>query len=114
MSVSAKVLLEERVALLGSKKAVADELDVSRTQVSLYLSGKYAQAGGRVDRLEAKVIATYSNRILCPHLGRDITQAACGDRRTGPMPMSDPVQLKHWVACKSCVLNPQREESAAC
>ncbi|SNY91424.1 hypothetical protein SAMN04515647_1645 [Cohaesibacter sp. ES.047] len=114
MSLTAKILLEERVRLLGSKKAVADELEVSRTQISLYLSGKYEQAGGRVDRLEAKVIATYSNRILCPHLGCDITQTSCRECRTGPMPMSDPVQLKHWIACKSCPLNLTKQESAAC
>jgi len=114
MSVSAKDLLLEQVAIKGTKQAVANELEVSRTQISLYLSGTYAKNGGRVDRLEAKIIATYSNRILCPHLGEDIGQDKCADCRSGPMPMSDPAELKHWIACKSCPLNPDKEESKAC
>ncbi|WP_321448443.1 MarR family transcriptional regulator [uncultured Cohaesibacter sp.] len=114
MSVTPKDLLMEQLDRLGSKKAVADELDVSRTQISLYLAGKYEQAGGRVDRLEAKIIAAYSNRVFCPHLASDIKQSDCVDCRTASIPTSDPELLKRWIACKTCLLNPGREESAAC
>ncbi len=114
MSVSARDLLIERVALKGTKQAVANELDVSRTQISLYLSGTYSKNGGRVDRLEAKIIATYSDRILCPHLREDISQNKCTDSQSSPMPMSDPAALKHWIACKTCPLNPSKEERRAC
>ncbi|WP_319498801.1 MarR family transcriptional regulator [uncultured Cohaesibacter sp.] len=114
MSVTAKKLLIEQLDRLGSKKAVADELDVSRTQISLYLADKYEQAGGRVDRLEAKIIAAYSDRVFCPHLGSDIKQSDCEDCRTASIPSSDPALLRRWIACKTCPLNPSREESSAC
>ena len=91
-----------------------DLVEFTHKASSGYLAGKYEQAGGRVDKLEAKIIATYSNRICCPHLGMDISQSECADCRTCSIPTSDPALLKQWIACKSCPINPAYQESEAC
>lgn len=107
-------LLAEQVLVLGSKQAAATALGVSRTAVSLYLAGKLGAAGGRVDRLEARILAMWSNRLICPHLARDMSAKTCTANRTRPMPTSDPAALKLWIACKSCKNNICKEERVSC
>lgn len=96
-------LLQEQVDRAGSIQAVADELDYSRTSVSLALKGHYP---GKTDKLRAKVISTYCDRLLCPHTGCDLAQDTCADLRTRPLPQSDPDELRHWLACQCCANNP--------
>ncbi|MCT4654387.1 MAG: MarR family transcriptional regulator [Cohaesibacter sp.] len=114
MSSKVMELLLEQKARLGSIQAVANVLGVSRTQVSLYLSGTYANRGGRADKLEAKVLEVFGSLKLCPHQQTEITPQSCQEARTAPMPTSDPAKLKLWIACKACPLNPKQQESKAC
>lgn len=114
MSSKVKELLLEQKARLGSIQAVADALGVSRTQVSLYLSGTYADRGGRADKLEAKTLEAFGSLKLCPHQQIEITPRSCEETRTAPMPTSDPAKLKLWIACKSCPLNTKQQEREAC
>lgn len=111
MRIDLKTILEEKVREFGSKKAVADELGVSRTAISLYLSGQYAECGGRVDRLEAKIIDRFCDHVLCPHLNADLSRSHCARQRNTPMPQSDPAALRFWIACQKCPLNTQRHSN---
>ncbi|MBP1862168.1 helix-turn-helix domain-containing protein [Rhizobium herbae] len=90
-----------------TKQAIADALGVSRTAISLLIAGKYTARTDKVTRKIAdKVMELYAHRRWCPHLHRSITPTACAEHRSMPMPMSDPVALRHWVACKNCPQNP--------
>lgn len=115
MSLTVRDLVAEQVERLGSKKAVAELLGVSRTMVSLYLSGRYAAVGGRVDRFEDRALSVFSDRVRCPHLKLDISRNICRSHAELAMPMSDAKALKHWIACKGCPLNPSHaKEDEAC
>lgn len=98
--------LRDRTDQLGSIKAAADEVGISRTAVSLLLAGKYT-AG--TDKVAAKIIAFSSgDRVWCPHLQAAIGADACAAHSTAPMPMSDPAALRHWIACKTCPYRSSR------
>jgi len=96
-------ILREEVARAGSIKAVADQLGYKRPSISLALNGKYV---GSTDKIRAKVIATFCDRIVCPHTNADLAQADCEFIRTGPMPQSDAKALNQWTACQFCPNNP--------
>jgi len=90
-------LLRKRVADSSMGK-VADELDLSRTAVSLVLAGKYP---AKTDRIAGRVIDTYA-RIQCPFLEREISGAECRDFHTREAPTSSPFAMRHWRACQNC------------
>lgn len=95
-----------------SKQAIANELDISRTAVSLLIAGKYT---ARMDKVSAKiapkVMALYSNQLWCPHLRASIGPGVCASHHTAPMTMSDPDKLKQWAACRGCSQNPENQQS---
>lgn len=95
------VLLNEQ---LESKSitAVADEVGYSRTAISLAKAEKYT-AG--MDKLAARILDVYSDRIMCPHLQSDIAPNQCREFHTAPLPMSDPSELRHWLVCQTCSHN---------
>ncbi|KIO49622.1 LacI family transcriptional regulator [Nitrosospira sp. NpAV] len=89
-------------AVAASNKAkVAEDLGVSRTAISLVVSGKYPAS---TDKIAARVIETYG-RVICPHLGEEITLAECKQYHTGQVPTSSPRAMKHWRACQTCPHN---------
>ncbi|SDR15949.1 hypothetical protein [Pseudovibrio sp. Tun.PSC04-5.I4] len=115
MQINVHDLIEEQVATLGSKKAVADAMGVSRTAVSLYLAGRLTDNGGRVDRFERRAVERFCDRIMCPHLGKDISFEDCQKYSCRSVPQSDPAALRHWAACQRCSLNTSRTgQDAAC
>lgn len=81
---------------------VAEQLDCSRTTLSLVLAGKYP---AKTNRIEARVLNTYA-RIDCPHLGETITQAQCRGFAERPAPTNSPRDMRHWRACQGCPLKP--------
>lgn len=89
----------------GSKQAVADEIGVSRTAVSLVAAGKYH---GRLDKFAQRVIDTY-DRYDCPHLGCGVTANACRAHALRPAPTSSAREARHWRACQACPLKPSKE-----
>lgn len=100
------VLRDEAAKANRTKQAIADELGISRTAVSLLCADKYTAKMDKVARKIAPlVIQLYANRVWCPHQRASITGSACEDHRTAPMAMSDPTALKQWAACRSCSLN---------
>lgn len=100
------VLRAEAARPERSKQAIADELSISRTAVSLLVAGKYTARMDKVARkIAPKVMALYACKVWCPHLRVSITGDECVNHRRTPMPMSDPAKLKHWIACRSCPQN---------
>lgn len=91
-----------------SKQAIADELEISRTAVSLLVAGKYSARMDKVaNKIAPKVMALYAQKVWCPHLRASISGTSCLGHRTARMSMSDPAALKQWLACRSCPQNPE-------
>jgi len=82
----------------SSRQAVADRLEVSRTTISLVMSGQYP---AKTDKIAAKVLDVYA-RLTCPHSGAEITYAECRALSTSSVPTSSPQAMRHWRACQSC------------
>lgn len=82
----------------SSRQAVADKLDVSRTAISLVLSGQYP---AKTDKIAAKVLDMFA-RITCSHTGADITHAECRALSTSAVPTSSPQAMRHWRTCQHC------------
>lgn len=89
-----------------SKAAVAVELGVSRTTISLVVDDKYPAS---TDKIAERVLNTYG-RITCPFLGSEITLAECKKHHTSTVPTSSPRAMKHWRACQGCQFNSERKE----
>lgn len=77
---------------------VAEEMDVSRTAISLVLSGKYP---AKTSKIEARVLHTYA-RVACPHLNETITIHACRSHSERAAPTNSPREMRHWRACQNC------------
>jgi len=93
-----------------TKQAIADELGISRTAVSLLCAGKYSAKMDKVARkIAPMVMSRYANRVWCPHLRASISGTACEEYRTAPMAMSDPAALRQWAACRACPQNPDNQ-----
>ena len=91
----------------SSVAAVARRLGYARSTISLAHHDRYA---GDTRHIEAKVMSVLSGSVTCPHLGRAIAPGVCTDVRTAPMPTSSPKDLRHWIACQTCPLNPDAKE----
>ena len=102
-------ILREEVENAGSIQAVANQLGYARTSISLALGDNYK---GRTDKIRAKVIATFCDRIICTHTGSDMSQFDCTDYRDRALPQSDPEELRHWLTCQSCPNNPNASKPA--
>ena len=88
-----------------SKQAVAEELEVSRTTVSLAVRDKYPAS---TDALEKKVLERYSV-VQCPFLDKEITTKECGKYHNAKAPTSSPRAMRHWRACQSCAHNKEAQ-----
>ena len=99
-------LLTDAIAAAGrpGKQKIANELGISRSQVSRVISGSY---GASTDHIAKKVMERYG-RIECPHLGTGITQEQCTQNHTRPAPTSSPREMKHWRACQTCSHNTNK------
>lgn len=102
-------LLRRAVAAHPRRKAgVADELDVSRTAVSLVLAGKYPAS---TDKMAARVRDKY-DRIACPYLAETISPDACRSYALRPAPTNSSRDMRHWRACQSCPNKPEENRHA--
>jgi hypothetical protein len=91
-------LLRRAVERRGSIQAVADELEYSRTAISLVLSGRYGKPTSAIER----AVLAKLDAVGCPHLAAEISRAECEGHHRRRMPQSDPTKLKHWTACQRC------------
>lgn len=110
------VLRAEAAKPKRTKQAIAAELDVSRTAISLLCTGTYNEkAKSKLDKLQAKiahkVMALYGAQVWCPHLRNAIAPSVCEAHHTAPMSTSDPVKLRQWAACRQC---PQKTATQSC
>lgn len=90
------------------RAGVADQIDVSRTTISLVLASKYPAS---TDHIATRVLDTYA-RISCPHLDTTITQAQCRDFAIRSAPTNSPRDMRHWRACQGCLLKPKADKPA--
>lgn len=90
-----------------SRQAVADDLQVSRTTISLVMADKYP---AKTDKIEERVLSIYG-RVQCPHLDYEITLAECRNFHQSDVPTSSPRVMKHWRACQGCQHNTCKEKS---
>ncbi len=97
-------LLRQAVINKGSMHAVAEELSISRTTVSLVLADKYP---AQTDKIAQRVLDLYG-RVDCPFLGDQISRAVCGTHQNAATPTSSPRAMKHWRACRAC---PNKEST---
>jgi hypothetical protein len=91
-------LLRAAVPRFGSIQAVADQLDYSRTTLSLVLAGKYGKSTAMLER----AVLARLDVVACPHLAAELPRLDCEQLHRRRMPQSDPVKLKHWTACQCC------------
>lgn len=99
-------LLDLQIKAKGRTK-VAKELGYSPSTLSMILNEKYQ---GSTERFEERVMSLYL-AVECPHLLRQLEASECRGFRTRSVPTSDPRQLRHWVACQNCTLNPDKENA---
>lgn len=96
-------ILRREVEAKGAK-AVARELDVARSTVSLVLAGKYPAS---TDKIEARIILIYGSngRVQCPALG-EIEPARCAETRQRAkligLRVGNPDTLRLHSACMQC------------
>lgn len=88
---------------------VAEELEISRTAISLALNGKYP---AKTDKIAAKVLELYA-RVDCPHLAENIAINACREHALRTAPTNSPREMRHWRACQTCACKPEEKLNAA-
>lgn len=98
-------LLREAVQS-SNRTQVAAKLGISRTAVSLVLSGKYP-AG--TSKIETRVMEIFG-RITCPFLEREITTTDCATHRNRDVPSGSPMAVRHWRACQTCQMGATVEK----
>ena len=106
----ALALLRAEVERAGKMETVAERLGVSRTAVSLLLSGKYSADPARMyDR-----ILDVLGGVTCPHLEADIPRSVCrGWHERQRPPAQRASDVSHWRACQTCPHNPATQEASA-
>lgn len=104
-------VLREAIKATGSIAAVARRLGYSRPALSSLLSGSYP---ADTRQLRALIMETFGGRLRCPHLAEEIAAADCAWHRSRPIPTSRRSEVEHWLACKTCSLNPDRKDPAPC
>ena len=100
--------LMQQEAARTSKTAVGIRIGVSRTTISLVLSGKYP---AKNDAVFAAALAVLDQRN-CPYLGARVEAVYCHDINTGPTPTWDPSALDHRRRCQSCEYNDSEESKS--
>lgn len=83
------------------RQGVAERLDVSRTQISLAISGKY----GNTVNLARRVLAVMDCHA-CRYLGTPVNDAYCQEVNLGPTPVWDPSAMDQRRVCQFCEFNP--------
>lgn len=93
----------------GGIKKVSEQLGISRSTLSLVLSGKYIAS---TEHVAQKVLQVLS-RVQCPHLQMDITHQQCRENSTRDAPTTSPRQMKFWRACQTCAHNQNEIKRAS-
>ncbi|MFT0211802.1 hypothetical protein VQ643_04195 [Pseudomonas sp. F1_0610] len=94
-------LLQKEVARSSMQK-VANHLGVSRTTVSLLLSGKY---GAKTCAMAQRIERAFG-QINCPVMGQ-LLPVQCAEYHNRQPPLNNPVAMQHFRVCQSCIHNTQ-------
>lgn len=85
----------------GNCQAVADELGVSRTTVSLVKNRKYPSP---LHAFGKRVMDKF-DRYLCPAKGEEIARSQCHALCLRNAPTSSPREMRIWRTCQTCAHN---------
>nr|DAI24849.1 MAG TPA: hypothetical protein [Caudoviricetes sp.] len=91
----------------GSTAPVAKKIGYARSSVALYLAGRYT---ANVDKIEKKIIGTYTNKILCPYTNEIIEKRECEEVEKQSLNTSNPVLFKLQLFCLSCPVKHNKKE----
>jgi hypothetical protein len=83
---------------------VADEIDYSRTALSLYLGDSYSTPA----KIDVAILARY-NRRICPHTREEVAPDYCHKKALAPKPYGGAARERHWEACQACPNKPAKE-----
>lgn len=100
-------LLKTQIAA-KTMRVVADELNYSKTTLSLIINGKYGDK--TTDRVRDKVLTTYA-QVHCPYQNQMLAMGDCVALATVAAPTHNPLKMQQWRACQSCPKRPNRSES---
>lgn len=110
---------DEAIALLntrltyhrGSRSALARELGISRSGLSMAMDGKYP---GSTGKLRSLIFETLADRLVCPHLEAELSPHACKALRERPLSAASGSRsdAKHWQACQACRYNPAANKAS--
>lgn len=87
--------------------AVAKRLNLSRTTLSLCLSGKY---GAKTDRIAERVLRVLGS-FHCPMLDESITPGVCTEQSERRAPVHNPMAMQGWRVCQQCEHHPRHYPS---
>lgn len=88
-----------------TQAVIARRLDVSEATISSAIKGRYI---GNVDKLAERIRGELlSQTVACPILGQ-ISTRICQDERGKPFHTANPMRVRLWQACRSCVHNPKK------
>lgn len=85
---------------------VAKRLKLSRTTVSLCLSGKY---GAKTDRIAERVLKVLGS-FYCPMRAEAITPSACTEQNERRAPVHNPMAMQGWRVCQQCEHHPKNRK----
>lgn len=93
----------------GSVRPVAEKLGYARSSISLYVSGTYPAKS--TEKLENKILATFTDNIFCPFTEKVISQKECEESNRKGINTSNPVLFRLHQYCQCCPVkhNPQKE-----
>lgn len=96
-----KMLVDATASEPRGNQGMAERLGISRTQVSLVLSGQYKNP----TRIAEKTLALLDNHP-CPYLGMAVSVVHCIEVNSGPVPTWDPAALDQRRCCQTCPHKP--------
>lgn len=88
--------------------AVAKKIGYARSSLNLYLLGAYT---ANVDAIENKIIATYTDKILCPYANKIIEKKECDDVQFKNLSTSNPVIFRLQQFCRTCPIKHNLKEN---
>ena len=93
-------------------QAVADEIGMPRSSLSLLLSGNYpARLQKKEENFGPLVLRLYSQDVFCPHVTALISRPECEAHHTAPRDPHIAAKLLQWGACQRCPNNPKNQNT---
>ena len=90
-----------------NRKLAAERIGVSRSAVSLALANRYPSPS--TASIEKRVLEALDG-LKCPAQERTISVEQCRDYRTRPAPTHNPMAMRMWRHCQTCLNNPDRQQ----